>query len=41
MEKTLYSEIAKFKIRLLENNWLKIIQNVENESLGLFKIIKL
>ena len=39
MQDSLYSEIAKFKTWLLENNWLKMVENVEDKYQGSFKII--
>ena len=41
MQETLCSEILKFQIWLSENNCSKIVQDVENKSLGLFKTIEL
>lgn len=40
MQKTLCSEISEFKIWLSKNNWLKIVQDVENKSLSLFKTVE-
>lgn len=41
MQKTLWSEIPEFKLWLSKNNQPKIVQNIENKSLGPFKTIEL
>ena len=41
MQETLCSEILKFKTWLSENNWPKIVQNVEDKYLSSFKNVKL
>ena len=41
MQKTSYSEISEFKTWLSKNNLPKMVQNVENKYLGLFKTVKL
>ncbi len=41
MQEISCSEISKFKTWLSENNWPKMVQNVEDKYLGLFKTIEL
>ncbi len=41
MQETLCSEILEFKTWLLENNWPKIVQNIEDKHLGPFKTVEL
>lgn len=41
IQESLYLEIPKFKIQLSKNNCIKIVQDIENKSLDLFKTIKL
>lgn len=41
MQDTLYSEISEFKTWLSKNNQSKIVENIEDKYLNLFKIIQL
>lgn len=40
IQKILCSEISKLKLQLSKNHQLKIVQNIENKFLGLFKTVK-